>query len=480
MKIAAYIRVSTDEQADKGNSLSEQQERLAAYCKAMGWPDPAFYIDDGYSAKNLNRPAIRRLLEDVRQNKINIVLTSKLDRFCRNLLDLLQIIELFNAHNCSYVSASESFDTSTAVGRMTLQLLGTFAEFERERISERVKDNMLSLAKNTNRAITQPCYGYDIIDGQYVINEQEAQYVRLMFDLAEQGHGHRMIAKILNDRGASTKRGKMWDQVNVKRLMRTETIAGIMVYNKRECKKGKIVERDKSEWIIKENNHPAIIPIERFEKVNEIMRARSRARKHADSETYLLTGLVKCKHCRKNMKGCTSRHRTKYNEYTYYRYICSSYVLGYGCRYHAVHRDDLEKKIIDQVKEIASSSTKALNIKVASSPSVVDEIKMIKAQLARIDKRMQKQIEAYENDLISAEDLKAARLRIEFERQRLQEELKIMEAKKGDPVVVRENATKLLNDITGFDRLKAKAALRQIIENIVIENGELVDIVWKA
>jgi site-specific DNA recombinase len=479
-RIAAYIRVSTDEQADKGNSLSEQQERLSAYCKAMGWPEPIFYIDDGYSAKNLNRPAIQRLLKDVQQRKIDVILTAKLDRFCRNLLDLLQTVEMLDEYKCNFVSASESFDTSTAVGRMVLQLLGVFAEFERERISERVKDNMLSIAKHTNKAITQPCYGYDIVDGQYVINEQEAEYVRLMFDLAEQGHGHRMIAKILNERGAKTKRGKMWDQVNVKRLMQTETIAGIMVYNKRDSRNGKVVERDKSEWIIKENNHPAIIPPERFDRVQEIFRSRSRARKHADNETYLLTGLVKCKHCGKNMKGSTSRHKTKYNEYTYYRYICSSYVLGYGCKHHAVHRDDLEQEIIDQIRELATGSVKDLKIKVAYSESVAEEIRSIKEQLARIDRRMQKQIEAYENDLISADDLRAARQRIDAERQHLREQLEQLEAKKGEPSATQKKAARLLKDITGGDRVKAKAAIRQIIDLIEIEDGEMIDIVWKA
>ncbi|MGO4147935.1 recombinase family protein, partial [Paenarthrobacter sp. YAF11_1] len=145
----------------------------------------------------------------------------KLDRFSRNLLDLLQTIHFLSGHDCSYVSASESFDTSTAVGRMTLQLLGTFAEFERERTSERVKDNMLSLAKNTDKALTKPCYGYNIEDGRYVIDEAEAENVQFMFDLAEQGHGHRMIAKFLNEKGVFTKKGKLWDQINVKRLMYT-------------------------------------------------------------------------------------------------------------------------------------------------------------------------------------------------------------------------------------------------------------------
>ncbi|KKX54438.1 recombinase family protein [Brevibacillus borstelensis] len=479
-KIAAYIRVSTDEQADKGNSLNEQKERLTSYCKAMGWTEPTFYIDDGQSAKNLNRPAIQQLLKDVKQGKIDIVLTTKLDRLCRNLLDLLQTVELFNAHDCNYVSASESFDTSTAVGRMTLQLLGTFAEFERERISERVKDNMMSLAKNTNKALTKPCYGYDIVDGHYVINEEEAKNVRLMFDLAEEGKGHRMIAKILNDHGVKTKRGKMWDQVNVKRLINNETVAGIMIYNKRKNKNGKIVLRDQSEWLIKEDNHPAIITPERFEKVRDIMKSRSLANKHAESETYLLTGLLKCKHCGNNMKGSTSRHKTKYNEYTYYRYICSSYVLGYGCKYHAVHRDDLENAIIDRVKSIASGSTMELNLIVAASPSVSDEIKELKAQLLKLDKRMQKQIEAYELDLISADDLKAARERVENNRKSIQEQIEKLESRKYDAESVRKNVVQMIEDITGTDRVKAKIALRNLILSIEIENSDLVSIIYKA
>lgn len=479
MRVAAYIRVSTDEQADKGNSLAEQKERLTAYCIAMGWGTPIFFIDDGYSAKDLKRPEIKKLMKRVQNNEFDVVLTSKLDRLCRNLLDLLQVVDLFSSHDCSFVSASEHFDTSTAVGRMTLQLLGTFAEFERERISERVKDNMVSLAKNSDKALAQPCFGYDVIDGKYVINEEEAQHVRFMFDLAEQNHGHRMIAKELNNRGVTTKRGKLWDQINVKRLMNTETISGVMVYNKRLTKNGKTTLRDKSEWIVKEDNHPAIIPIERYQKVQEIFSSRKRARKHADSETYLLTGLVKCKHCGKNMKGQTSRNKNNNKEYTYYRYICSSYVLGYGCKYHAVHRDELESLIISQIKLAADSSARNLKIKVAASTAISDEIKEINLQLSKIDKKMQKQIEAYENDLISAEDLKGARQRVENERTLLFETLEKLKTKNIDTSAVKANAKKLLDDISGIDRVKAKASARLYIDHIEIDDGEVVDVVWK-
>lgn len=476
MRIAAYIRVSTDEQVDKGNSLLEQQERLTAYCTAMGWQKPTFYIDDGYSAGTLKRPAIEKLFKDIDKGHFDIVLTSKLDRLCRNLLDLLQTIEHFSKHNCSYVSASESFDTSTAVGRMTLQLLGTFAEFERERTRERVKDNMKSIARNTNRAISGACFGYDIVDGKYVINEEEAEHVRYMFDLAEEGHGHRMIAKKLNDRGVTTKRGKLWDQTNVKRLLRTETISGIRVYNKRKTENGKTVMRPESEWIISENNHPAIIDPDRFQKVQELMKARGRGRKHADSETYILTGLIKCGYCGRNMKGQTSRFKRSYGDYTYYRYICSSYVAGYGCKHHVVHRDDIENAILEKMKYVATVSLKELKELKIKTASKEDEIQEIEARIERVNRRMQRQIEAYENELITAEDLKSASERIQEERRLLQGNLESLKAKGSDLNRFRDKVKQSLDDLTGMDRLKAKRKLRELIYEISVTDG-VADIV---
>ncbi|MGF6356130.1 site-specific DNA recombinase [Paenibacillus sp. 4624] len=479
MNVAAYIRVSTDEQADKGNSLTEQMERLKAYCVSMGWNEPKFYIDDGYSAKDLRRPAIKKMLNDVTQGKIQVVLTTKIDRFCRNMLDLLSTVDLLSKHDCSYISSTERFDTSTAHGRMTLNLLGTFAEFERDRTSERVKDNMLSIAKNSDRAISGPCFGYDIVDKKYAINEEEAKIVKYMFDLALNGDGPRMIAKKLNDRGITTKRNKQWDQTNVKRLIKNRKLTGTLEYNKRETSGVKTTFRDESEWIIKENNHPAIISEEIFDKVKEILYSRARSSKHADSETYLLTGIVKCGHCGRNMKGNTARNKNKYNEYTYYRYVCASYVQGYGCKYHAVHREDLETIIIDQVKGLASASVKELDIKISPRLSAIEEIQDLKNQLSKVDKRIQKQIEAYENDLISADDLKTASERIRKNREELNARIKELESSTREAASVQEIAVEFLPDILGEDRLKAKNALRLLIEEVVVTDGEFIDITWK-
>lgn len=175
MRVALYARVSTDEQATKGNSLFEQEERLRAYCKARAWGEMELFIDDGYSAKDMKRPKLQEMLERVKQKEFKMIVTTKIDRLCRNQLDLLTIVDELELFQCGYVSATESFDTSTAAGRMVLQILGSFAEFERQRIRERVRDNMQSSAKNSEKAISRPCFGYDIVDGRYAINEREAE-----------------------------------------------------------------------------------------------------------------------------------------------------------------------------------------------------------------------------------------------------------------------------------------------------------------
>lgn len=480
MRVAAYIRVSTDEQADKGNSLHEQRERLSAYCTAMGWAQPIFFEDDGYSAKDMRRPAAQKMISMVEKNEFDIVLTSKLDRMSRNLLDMLQLVNLLNEHDCNYVSASEGFDTSTAVGRMVLQLLAAFAEFERERISERVKDNMMSLARNTDKALGKPCFGYDVVDGKYEINEDEAQVIEVMAQIVEQGHGYRMVAKILNEKGFVTKKGKPWDQMNVKRVINNPMICGTFVFNARKHKNGKTVMRDKDEWVVKENNHQPIIDKDRHQKILAMLSSRKPARKHADSETYLLSGLIKCGHCGKNMKGNTSRVRRKNGSYDYYRYLCSSYVLGYGCKYHAVHRDDIENEIIRSIQEMAESSSKDLNLVVSPSQIVINELDELKVQLAKIDRRIQKQIEAYSNDLITAGDLKTASERAEKDRAEINRKIERLSNQRADINDLQSNAKKLMGDITGEDRGKAKAAIRQLIEQITLMDGANVGLVWKS
>ena len=483
MNVAAYIRVSTDEQADKGNSLNEQRERLVAYCTAMGWQQPVFYVDDGYSAKDLRRPQLTDLLRDIKNRKFSRLITTKLDRLSRKLLDVLNTLEYLDKYDCQFVSSSESFDTSTPSGRLTLQLLASFAEFERERISERIRDNMLSLAKQGNKVITRPCFGYDVIDGALVINIEESLIVKQMAEWALNGEGTRTIAKKLNALGIKTKEKNQWQDKPVRDLLQRETLIGRIVYNKTYKKGTAVYTRPEEEWIRLFNTHDPILDEDIFYKISEMFEARKTIGRHLSEDRYLLSGLVVCGHCEAKMNGKMNRNYSKRlnQENIHFQYLCDGYLKKGICYHHYVVRDEIEAKVIEHIREAAENQTQKLIVVVAKKESRNNlEREAVKARLQKLDKRMQKQLEAYEDDLISAHDLKLARTRIDSERTELQEMLEEMDSGQADKVQsqVRENAKRLMGEVASEDRLKSKFAIRQIIQEIRVLNGEQLEITW--
>ena len=138
MNIAAYLRVSTDRQADKGYSLSEQEKRIKAYCSSKDWNLVKIYKDPGFTGSNLERPALQNLIEEI--DAYDIVLVNKLDRLSRSQKDTLYLIQdVFAPHGCSFVSIEESFDTTSALGIAMVGILSAFAQLERSQIKERMK-----------------------------------------------------------------------------------------------------------------------------------------------------------------------------------------------------------------------------------------------------------------------------------------------------------------------------------------------------
>lgn len=170
----AYIRVSTTEQAESGHSLEAQENRLKAYATGTGREIARVFIDDGSSAAILKRPALTDLLVAIKTGTVGAVYVTKLDRLSRSLRDLLELVALCEAHNVALVSASESLDTSTPAGRMMLQLLGVFAEFERGRISERISDVLSDRRKQRKVYSRNIPFGY-VRSGDSLIAEPKQQ-----------------------------------------------------------------------------------------------------------------------------------------------------------------------------------------------------------------------------------------------------------------------------------------------------------------
>jgi len=143
MKTALYLRVSTEDQAKEGYSLEVQREVLEAFAKKEGLEVYKVYSDDGISGYTSDRPALNALLADAKSGKFGLVLVSKLDRFSRNLRDLLNLVDELCNYGAGFKSAGEPFDTTTSAGKLMFQQLGSFAEFERNRIAERVFPGMV-------------------------------------------------------------------------------------------------------------------------------------------------------------------------------------------------------------------------------------------------------------------------------------------------------------------------------------------------
>lgn len=186
VRVGIYTRKSTDDGLEQEfNTLDAQREAAEAYVasqRGLGWAAlPESYNDGGFTGANVDRPAFQRLLADVEAGMIDVVAVYKIDRLSRSLLDFARLMELFQAKGVAFVSVTETFDTSTPMGRMVLNLLATFAQFERETTAQRTRDKVLASRRRGMWTGGRPVLGYDVANKKLVINEAEAQRVRALF-----------------------------------------------------------------------------------------------------------------------------------------------------------------------------------------------------------------------------------------------------------------------------------------------------------
>src|SRR6185369_12501569 len=202
VRCAIYTRKSTEEGLDQSfNSLDAQREACEAYVRSQrheGWTlTPDSYDDGGHSGGNMERPALKRLLADVEAGRVDVIVVYKVDRLTRALSDFAKIVEVLDKREASFVSVTQSFNTTTSMGRLTLNVLLSFAQFEREVTGERIRDKFAaSKAKGMWMGGTIPL-GYDIKDRKLIVNEVEAEQVRHVFRrYAALGSGRLLIEEL--------------------------------------------------------------------------------------------------------------------------------------------------------------------------------------------------------------------------------------------------------------------------------------------
>jgi DNA invertase Pin-like site-specific DNA recombinase len=258
VRVAVYTRVSTEDQAKEGFSLAAQEERLRAYCQARGWEVAGFYQDDGYSGRTTHRPAYESMM--AQRESWDTILVLKMDRIHRNSRHFMEMMEELGKTGKDFVSATESLDTTTAMGRFVMDIIQRIAQLESEQIGERVYIGMSQKAKTGPGVLGFPApLGYDVVDGNLRINDREAPVVRDIFERARAGKTMDEISKELNGQGRQTKRGRPWTAVKVYRILHNPVYAGHLRWDRLERKA----------------EHEAIVPVEMFNEVQRSVRARA-------------------------------------------------------------------------------------------------------------------------------------------------------------------------------------------------------------
>jgi site-specific DNA recombinase len=353
LRCAIYTRKSTEEGLDQEfNSLDAQREACEAYIKSqknLGWScSQKRYDDGGFTGANMERPAMKRLMADIEAGQVDVVVVYKVDRLSRSLLDFARIIELFEKRKISFVSVTQQFNTAQSLGRLVLNILLSFAQFEREMIAERTRDKMAA-ARRKGKWIGGPHpFGYDVVDGKLAVNASEAEQVRAMFALYIQERSLLRVVEVLNRRGWRTKHrvaksgsqrgGCLWEKSSLRKLLTNVMYIGKVDY------KGELYTGE----------HEAIVEPEVFARAGQLL-GSGRSVPNASSRNkhgFILRGLVHCIHCGSVMTTSTSAPRGK--SYRYYECTDVHRRGRTACPVKSVPAAELERFVIERIHEVGS------------------------------------------------------------------------------------------------------------------------------
>ena len=283
LRCAVYTRKSSEEGLDmEFNSLDAQREACEAYIasqRAEGWVLVRDHYDDGgVSGGTLERPALKRLVADIQEGLVDVVVVYKIDRLSRSLVDFTKLVEVFDANNVTFVSVTQAFNTTTSMGRLTLNILLSFAQFEREVIGERIRDKVAASRKRGMWMGGFVPLGYDVRDRKLVVNEAEAALVRRIFRGFVEMESATRLVQALRTEGASTKRGRPLTKSDAYRILSNRVYLGDAVH------KGTAYPGE----------HDAIITQRQWDAVHAILQVSPRVRVNQTRNTTapLLRGLI--------------------------------------------------------------------------------------------------------------------------------------------------------------------------------------------
>ncbi len=330
--VNAYIRVSTDYQANEGDSLEEQEAEIRRYCDLKRFKIHQLYIERGKSAGNTNRPEYQKLLADVREKKIQAVVVKKIDRLSRSLFDFEDLMTIFQNNHVEFISIKENFDTTNAMGTAMLRIALVFAQLEREQTSERLRDVFCYRASQGLYNGGARPFGYTNVNKELVPYPKERDTVELMVKKFLDLRSITKVAEFLNQAGLRNRDGQLWDKRRIQHILQNPIYTGKVKWYDR----------------LYPGIHHPIVTDRQFGEMQSIFTLGARVMSKSGKSNALLKGLLFCGCCGKAMTPSYGTSKTK-TKYFYYRCVStnSSEKGAIRCVVKYVAFAALEKHVID-------------------------------------------------------------------------------------------------------------------------------------
>lgn len=385
-RIGLYIRVSTEEQAIEGYSISGQRERLKAFCVAQSWETIKFYVDEGISGRSTERPALKKMMRDIEDGLIDVLLVYRLDRLTRSVRDLHDILDFLEKHNCQFRSATEVYDTSTAMGRMFITIVAAIAEWESANLGERVRLGQIEKARQGEWSAPAP-YGFRKNDQKRLeVNPDEIEAVKLMVRKVKEGYSFRQLSMYMQNTSYKPRRGYKWHIASLLDLLHNPVLYGAMQWGDE----------------IYEGTHEGIMTKMEFEQLQRIITARQIQKKRETNYDFIYQTKVICHACGNRLSSECSRWTNKSGlQQKANRYRCQSCALD-GREPVSISEYKMSESLIEYMSDLSFDVDEVSE----RNNKVEKNVGELKNELKRIEREREKYQRAWASDLISDVEFK--------------------------------------------------------------------------
>ena len=343
MRAALYTRVSTLEQAEEGYSLAAQLDRLRAFCEAQHWTIAAVYTDEGASAKTLERPELQRLLAEAEARSFDVLLVWRLDRLTRSVADLYALLQRLETYACGFRSATEAFDTTSAIGRLFITMVAALAQWERENLGERTRMGQIQATREGRRSGAPAPVGYRYEQGLLIPDDLLAPVVQKTFVRYAQGAGLGKLLKWLNDPTAPQPAppSGTWNLSTLRYMLDNPIYIGHIRYGY-QSPRGR--RGEKSEEAL--GRHVPLIDLELWTRVQMFRAQAARFPARAGKGKFALSGLLRCEMCGGALTGNTKYDTNKQGPKVRYYYSCTNRKYTGLCHLPLLRADELEQAVL--------------------------------------------------------------------------------------------------------------------------------------